>query len=259
MDSMMIHETQDYDKLELLPFNRNIRKTKALEESMRKYGFLTPYPLNVMENGNGKLKIKDGHHRYFVARLLAIPVKYVVSHVDITVREIDDATNKWTTNDYISGHCKHGDSTDYTALKRYCEESGIGIKLAVSLLSDSGKRNSNTNNFKDGEFKVSEQHKHAINVKNVVIQMKQSGIVFYNNSSLVSAISKILMVGELSIDQLMSKIKSHSAMFEKKASVKQYVDMLDKIYNYHTSVKIPLRFLSENLSHAKTGTKELAS
>jgi hypothetical protein len=46
-----VQETSNYEKFELLDFNRDVGKTKQLELSMKKFGFRTCEPLDVMKNG----------------------------------------------------------------------------------------------------------------------------------------------------------------------------------------------------------------
>ena len=93
---------------ELLSFNRDVNKVKKLTASMTKHGWISAYPMNVVMNGNGKFKIKDGHHRFEIACRLGIPFKYVICDDKSTIYELDGATNKWSTIDTLVSYCRDG-------------------------------------------------------------------------------------------------------------------------------------------------------
>ena len=58
-----LQKTSDYSIFMSSDINRDIGRTKVLEASMKKHGFIEARPLHVMHTKNG-LEIKDGHHRY---------------------------------------------------------------------------------------------------------------------------------------------------------------------------------------------------
>lgn len=247
----IIHESTDYDKFELLSFNRNVVKTKALRASMSKYGFLSPYPIHVIKNGKGKLQIKAGHHRFFVARALNIPVKYVISEDTASIYELEKATIKWTLNDFLVSFAKDG-NPNYLAVQSYCEETGISIGLAMAMLGGHSAGSNNFNEkFKVGAFKAKKTSYHAEAVKDVLLYMKQCGIGIYNKSIMVQGVSKIMWVEKLNIAQLKIKIKKHPEMFKKAATLDQCLEMLEYIYNYKSQTKIPLKFLADEAAKSR--------
>jgi len=246
-----IHESTDYDKFELLSFNRNVVKTKALAASMSKYGFLSPYPIHVVKNGKGKLKIKAGHHRFLVARSLSIPIKYVVSEDDASIYDLEQATCRWSLSDYLVSFTRSGNA-NYMEIQAYCEETGIGIGMATAML---GGHTASTNNFrepfKNGDFKVRKSSPHASDVKDIVLYMKKCGIKIYNTAMLVQGISKIMWVDKLNVTQLKVKIKKFPSMFNRTATLDQCLDMLEQIYNYKSQEKIPLKFLADEAAKSR--------
>lgn len=241
-----IQEEKESRLFELLAFNRDVKKIKALEDSMKKYGWISAYPMNVMANGCGKLKIKDGHHRFEVAQRLGIPFKYVVCNDESTVRELDKATNKWTLSDCLTSYCREG-KIEYLKVKKYCDETGINLSSAISILagnSASSKGNWLTR-FRDGSYSINTKSKYADILKDLVLCLKDNGIKFYNNAYLVQALSRISFVDQFSASRLKSKIKSFAPFIEKKANLDQYLTLLEDIYNRQSRDKIPLKFLSD--------------
>ena len=130
---LKIYETTNYEKFELLSFNRDVNKTKFLEASMKKHGWIDAYPMHVMRGQNGNLRIKAGHHRFEVAQQLSIPVKYVVSDDNSTIYELEQATNNWNLNDYLVSFVRSGHPA-YDKVKRYRERTGISLIACISML-----------------------------------------------------------------------------------------------------------------------------
>lgn len=240
-----ILETNNYSKFELTEFNRDIGKTKELEESMKKYGFLDPYPLHVSRNGNGKLKIKAGHHRFYVAQKLGIPVKYVESRDEASIFELERGTNPWKIKDYLAAYCRQG-RPNYLKVRDYCDETGINLQAAISMLAgqDAGSGNHGPA-FKMGKYKIKENCSHAAQVRDIVLLLKRLEVPFYSTSLLVRAISKCLWAKEFSVSQFKSKAKAFPFLFVKKANLDQYLDLIEEIYNRRSRQKVPVKFLAQ--------------
>jgi len=239
-----ILESKNYNLFEMMSFNRDVKRTRDLENSMRIHGWISAYPAHVVKKGN-KLLIKAGHHRFFVARKLNIPVKYVICSDNISIYELEKATAPWKMQDYMDSHCRNGER-EYLAVKEYCDETGIGLMNAVSML---GGHSAGSGNFglvfKTGEFKVKKNSNHANTVKDLVLCFKKYGVPFYNANLLVQAISRVVWVNEFEPSRMKSKIKICAGFIEKKANLEQYVAMLEEIYNRQSKSKIPLKFLAD--------------
>jgi hypothetical protein len=246
-----LQETRNYEKFELLNFNRDVKKTRNLEASMKEYGFLSPYPLHVQRNGNGKLKIKAGHHRFYVARQLGIPVKYVISNDDISIYQLEKATNPWSMQDYLESHCRRG-LPEYLKVKRYCDETGIPVNLAIAMLGGNTAGTANfTEAFKTGTYKVKGSSSHAEMVKDLVLCLKGCGVKFYNTALLVQGFSRCVWLKEFSVNKMKSKMRTFHGLMEKKADLNQSLIMLEDIYNRQSREKIPLRFLAEEAAKGR--------
>ena len=88
--------TKNYDLFELHPFNRDLHKDALLKTSMKENGFMPSSPIHCVRNGNGKLKIIRGHHRFANAKELGLPVWYVIdeSNVDLFLLE-GSSRSRW--------------------------------------------------------------------------------------------------------------------------------------------------------------------
>jgi hypothetical protein len=236
-----LRTSKNYDLFELHKFNRDVTKTRFLEGSMRKYGWRDAYPMDVVRNGK-KLKIKAGHHRFEVAQKLGIPVKFVVCTDDISIHELERATNPWKLKDFMVSHARCG-KPEYVRVKDYHDNTGIPLASAISMLTGASAGTRRTNEFKFGDFKITSME-HAHDVATVVMHCKKHGISWAANNKFVSALSRILLVKEVDMDHLKHKISTFAHMVEKQPTIATYAEMLEKIYNRQSKTKIPLVFLA---------------
>jgi hypothetical protein len=248
-----LHRTSDYALFEMHEFNRDVNKTKDLEQSMRLHGFIPAYPLHVAKNGGGKLKVKAGHHRLTVAQKLNIPVFYVVCDDIASIHELEKATSKWMMSDYLASYCRVG-IPDYLELRRYCAATGVSISHAVSMLGgESAGSNNLFNPFKAGAFKI-KTRAHAEQVAVIIQHMKNCGVTIYNTSLMVAAVSKILHAPEINIKQLMLKIKSHTYLITRQPNLQGYIKMIEELYNRQSHEKIPVAFFADEAAKRRNPT-----
>ncbi|MFA5377574.1 MAG: ParB N-terminal domain-containing protein [Dehalococcoidia bacterium] len=237
--------TNNSAKFELLNFNRDVEKTRRLEESMKKHGYIPAYPIHCVSNGAGKFKIKAGHHRFYVARKLGIPFYYVVCEDKASIFELERSTNRWVVKDYLTAHMREGKNKDYVKVSEYMDETGIGLQNTMSMLGGHSAGSGNfQSEFKDGTFKIRKDSDHAEIVKDIVLHAKKCGIAFFSNTLFVQAISKVVWVDSFCISKFKAKIKLFSGMMEKKANLQQHLDQLEDIYNRQSRDKVPLAFLA---------------
>lgn len=249
-----IMQSKDYGMFKLSNFNRDVIKTKALESSMRRHGWIDAYPMHVHQNGGRQYVIKAGHHRFYVAQKLGIPVKYVVSNDKATINELERSTNTWTMRDYLMSFCRQG-RPDYLKIKEYCDETGIALGYAVSMFGGNTAGSGNFNDtFKDGSYTITHTI-HASMVRELVLYLKKYGAGFANTASLVSAISKIIQVPGFNVEHMKSKVKTFAHTIEKKANLDQYLDMLEDIYNKQSRQKIPLKFMAQEEAKKRNAVK----
>ena len=245
-----IHETAEYDKFELLPFNRKVGKIKILEQSMRKYGYLDAYPLHVVKSNNGKMRIKAGHHRFTVARKLGIPIKYVPPFDDgnISIYELEKATNPWSLKDYLTANIQEGHAP-YAVIKQYHLRTGISLLCCIALLGgESAGSHNKIDGFKAGTFQLGDPQ-NATLVETIINFLKDKcDLMWASNSRLVIAVSRVCWVKEFEPKRFMQKAKDHRYLFEKQPSVEGYTNLIESIYNRQSQNKLPLSFLADEMA-----------
>jgi len=246
----IIFETTDYSKFECYRENRDAKKIFGLVESMKKHGFISGYPLHVVEK-DGKLQIKGGHHRFAAAKHLGIPVKYSISNDTASVHELEKSgPGKWTTTDYLESFVRQG-KPDYVTLKNYMLSTGISLTLCIGILSTIGSAENGSNlteKFKSGDFVVTKDMTKPKKIMSIVYSMKKMGIGFANSSHFVVAISKMLFLKEFDAEYFLRKVMKHKSRLEKQHSIDKNLEMIETIYNIGEKKKNPLSFLAKDAS-----------
>lgn len=245
-----ILETNNYGKFVLSNINRNIHKTWHLEASMKKYGFRDACPIEVTRLANGLLEIQDGHHRYYVARKLRIPVKYVEVKEVMTMTERAKTTTAWSLRDYLDSYVRAG-LPAYVEVKKYHDRTGIGLSACISMLAGDSAGSGNWNSqFKDGTFRLADSI-HADIVGEISLHCKKCGVPFFKNQIFINALSKIVWAEGFDPEVLKNKLTHFSEYLKKQPTKDDYVRLLDEIYNRKSQTKVPLTFRAEEAARKR--------
>lgn len=245
--------TDNYALFEVSSLNRDIVRTKELEQSMRQHGFISAYPLHCYKGENGKLIIKAGHHRFHVAQKLGLPVWYVVSDDDATIAALEKASRPWKCNDFFMSRVREGDEA-CVKVYEYCKRTSITLGQALSMFSGQAAGSQNAGEkVRNGTFAIRDTQ-HADDVAHLVLAMRNAGVPHYAHKSLVAAISKLLNVPEFNIDVFVSRVNSHSAMLTKCQNIEQYLNVLEKVYNHSARNRVNLAFLADKIAKERQRT-----
>lgn len=243
-----LQHTTNYDLFEVSAFNRDLHNLTVITASMKKHGFIPVYALHCVKAESGKLAIKAGHHRLEAARKLGIGVYYIVCEDSASIAELEKATNKWTTGDFLISHVRSG-SASHIALKEFVDRTGISITQACSLFSgESASSNNQSGCLKDGTFQIKDT-KRAEAIASVILRLKSIGIDFATQRNLVAAICSFMWLEQFNADVLIQKAANNLNLFKKCTTVIQYQEMIDYLYNYGAKQKMALAFLARE--HAR--------
>lgn len=246
-----ILESTDYGKFVTSDFNRNVIKTKRLELSMKKHGWISAYPAHV-KKVNGKYAVKAGHHRVTVAQKLGIPIKFVVCEDEATIHELEQATIPWKPADYVVSHIRIG-NPHYTELQGFCDRTGISQTLAASMLYGECAGSGNASKkLKEGSFIV-KNRKHAEDVADIVAFMRKHDIEFASIKNMVIALSQMLMVPEFDIKVFKKKVASHAHIMKKPRSLSDALEEIEEVYNRKAGLKTNVAFRAKELSRERKG------
>ncbi|MDD5037054.1 MAG: ParB N-terminal domain-containing protein [Methylococcaceae bacterium] len=242
--SYKLNATKNYGLFELATFNRDVSKTKKLEASMKQHGYIPAYPLHVTRNGNGKLLIKAGHHRFEVAQRLGLPVFYVICEDTATIHELEGSTILWRLKDYLQSFSRCG-MADYQSIADYTERTGIPLVCAISMFGGQSAGSGNFQQaFKAGTYRITDRD-HAEQVATIVQRCKAAGFKHATINLFVAAVSRSLRVPSFVAKKFVQRVESHPELLCRQAHLDAYMDMVEMVYNYGSQKKIPLAFMAK--------------
>lgn len=215
----------------MITSNREVNEIHVtkLMESINKKNMLKINPIIVDEN----LTVIDGQHRLEAARLLEIPIFYVISG-NVNKEDISQLNSiklNWKPEDYLNYYQIEG-NPHYSTISRFLNKyPEMRITTAISLLTGTQARNSD---FKNGKTIVTDQGRQwAYLVAEKLRDLRRHRIEFTYERSFISAFTKVCRHPNFDYDRLIKKIETSPRDFVKCSSSAQYVDMILEVYNKH--------------------------
>jgi hypothetical protein len=253
--SPKIQHTTNYDLFQKNEFNRDVSKVDALLVSMKKHGFIPAYAIHVTRWGGGKLIVKGGHHRLEAAKRLGIAVYYIVCDDEASVVELEQATTPWLFVDYVRSYARAG-SAPHIAITEYCERTGISMSQAASMLGgESASSNNMARRAKVGTFQVKDTS-HAEAVGEVVVELRKMSVRFASQQCFVSALSSVMWLEEFSASTFLRRVAANLHLMIRQATVAQYLNLIDQVYNHKAQQKIALAFLAREAAKARNAVSK---
>jgi hypothetical protein len=252
-----IMETNNYSRFVVQPFNRDVKKTWHLEESFKQDGFRDDEPLSVtrLPDSRGpafdRFLVNEGHHRFYVARKLKIPVKYVEMKIPpMSPSRKLKTTKTWSLKNCMEGWVRIGKPA-YICVLRYYEKTGIGLAACISMLAGDSAGSGHWNDqFKDGTYMLGDPS-HADIVGDIVIHCRELGIPYYKHRPFVNAISKIAWAEGFDPKVLKNKLTLYPEFVKKQSGKDEYVKQFEDIYNRRSQTLLPLQIKAEEAARKR--------
>lgn len=244
---VIVYMSKDYRRFRFIEGNRNINQSKVdrtINEINSGNDILDESPVIVTENGKF-LDVKDGQHRVLISEELDRPVHYIIKKNELSlynIAKINSNVEKWTARDFINCYIKAGNN-NYKKLKDFHDEYGISIVVSITLLmagtmkSDGGAKHKLVEQFQQGSFEV----KHLKEAK-MIAEICKSFEPFegYTARPFIIAICKILDAEKCDMDLLIQKFKKTPQRLVLKHRWKEYLTLLQEIYNTGNSIQRPI-------------------
>ncbi len=237
--SVKVYFTKEYNRFSFINGNRNIsdRKVKKIMKDIDEGLDVLKYcPIIV----NEEMQIIDGQHRFHVAKTLKSWVWYIVTS-EMSVREIakiNSNTDKWRNDDFM--HCYVEQKNEhYIALNRFEKKYPFGLTDCIALLM-TGKiatGGGHLESFRNGNFKVEHQERANKIVEEV---LKFSFFKEHYTRQFIEAIIKLMDGDKCEMDVLLAKCTKEKEKLVKKHTYKEYLTLLEEIYNHRNSIRRPI-------------------
>lgn len=242
------YSTTDYDKFSLILYNRPVdeeKVSKFVKEFEEGKNYLKNFPINVTPD----LTITDGQHRHAAARRAKVRLFYIVDEHF----KMDDAiaanglVGKWTTLEYMESFAKRNFPEYEKIYNFHLEQPWIKISTLPKLCSTKGYGKLNFNNGHYEADRMGYAHKVAsmVNGFRVHIGDKQAD---YNQ--FLHTVMNLAQNPNYNHKRMMEKMTQRSSLFERCATVEQYLNMLTGIYNYRVSPENKV-LLTEYFIHSR--------
>jgi len=234
---MQIQETNRLEIFNPIKGNRSLNKLhlRRLKKSIKDKNLLKYQPILV----DGEYNVIDGQHRLEIAKELEIPIYYIKEDsLDIEdVRILNQNSKDWKGEDFLEGYCDLK-MENYIYFRDYMKRYTIGFGHALRILS--GRESGNTfQEFKEGKFIAS--HKELGEILGVSANQFITLFDFSKQRSFIGALGLAYKRGA-DLDILFKKCAKDRGQLYKCVDAKNYLVLLEKIYNKHSREKINLRF-----------------
>lgn len=258
MAAKKINHTSNYDLFHYGDDNRPLAMEQhgSLLESMRKYGFLSSFPISVVRDRKGRLIVKDGQHRLAIARQLGIGVYWIEEEVDYDVAEVSTTSKAWKPLDYAKKYATQG-LPDYIEALDFATDRKIVPSIAFALLSGRGTFNSEVRaEFQSGEFRVTHRA-WADNVARLFVGMTQVNRKL-RASNFMLACAAVCRVPDFDCARMLSAAAKCREKLGQYSTRDAFLAMLESVYNFNRSAKVPLKFLAIQVTNEVKAQKRPA-
>jgi CRISPR/Cas system-associated endoribonuclease Cas2 len=242
----------DYDRFDLLTFNRPINETRVrkLVSSIEEHGFQKEKSITVYEK-NGKLVITDGQHRFTAKKRLGLPIHYIVKPQHLAVELIIDENNtqfKWAIKNYINFYANPDSPLFNEAYKfvadladtyQITEDSVLNACRRVAKKMVGSKRTTysglQSDTIKRGKLEL--PHMSAEKIKGVLDNCKEIERVnarfraFKNKTAFTNAMIDVVTNPRYKQSRMIKKLNDYSGELNSAGGKDKYKEQLSNIYN----------------------------
>lgn len=250
-----VHKTNDYDKFRFISQNREPDHVNVLVLSFKDR--LVPNAILCNEN----LEIIDGQNRFLAAKQIGAPIYYyIINGLGIyDVASLNSYGKNWSMIDFIKMWAELG-KEEYKKILSFSAEfpdislqnivyilgNGIERQIRGQYFSDTtiSKRDRNPglkqSSIRSGNFKIKDIENSRF-IARCIMEYKpfaKPGTQIYKQSAFTMAIIRLSRDKRFDNSEVVRKVSLYPSMFYRCTTAKQYIDMLEELWNYKRRVKV---------------------
>jgi|HubBroStandDraft_3_1064219.scaffolds.fasta_scaffold04818_5 hypothetical protein len=233
-----MEKTKNYELFLKHDSNRELVENNVTKimKSMETRNLLEFRPILV----NEKMQIIDGQHRLEAAKRLGIEVYYQIMKKPPaeTMLLLNTNQKRWTTNDYLNYFCEESNG-QYMDLKKFMEEEGLTLPLALRLLSNrsssrtlvhfkQGNLNFEENAFTNAKILLGDCEEIKYFIKSKMLGRTE----FLESQKFKIAIIHFLKIPGVSKELFLQKLDKRLELIRPCVSIDAFLDIFVSIYNY---------------------------
>lgn len=234
----MIQKTTDYGSFKYIVSNREISKghVNKLVKSISKNNLLHLNPVIV----NPNMEVIDGQHRIAAAEQLGLEVFYQVDE-KVSKKDLSDLNSvkkNWSTMDYVN-YWTIEKAIGFDQLSKFLSVyPQLPPSTALMLLSADGSRD--IVSLKEGVVDTSNMD-HGVKIAEIITQFAEI-VNFAYDRNFILALNKVVKTGLYDQSLMDRKLESQSRSLVKCATVKQYIELIEEIYNKGSHNKVSFKY-----------------
>ncbi|MBO9674445.1 MAG: ParB N-terminal domain-containing protein [Sphingobacteriaceae bacterium] len=235
---MQLQNTKDYESFRYLLSNREVNKLHVgrLVKSIAKNNLLHLNPVIV----NPNMEVIDGQHRIAAAELLGVPVYYQIDN-NVSKKDLSDLNSvkkNWSTMDYIN-YWTIEKAPGFDELSKFLSlYPAMPPSTALMLLSEDGSRDINA--LKAGYVDTGNMAR-ALELAEIIKKFRNI-IDFAYDRNFILSIYKVFKTGKYDHEIMDKRLETQSRSLVKCATIKQYIDLIEEIYNKGSHNKVSFKY-----------------
>lgn len=226
-------QTTEYEIFKDIISNREVddKHVRKLSRSIEENNLLHLNPIIV----DHELRVVDGQHRLEAAKLLQVPIYYIQDNkvTRKAISKLNSNQKNWSTMDYINFYTVEK-VVGFSEFSKFLNHNPhLSSSAAISLCAENHNRD--ILGIKNGFIDVSNitQAYELAEMLDLLNKKFQKDFVY--DSKFPIAIDKVRQDRNFSFDTLITKILDNERAFVKCPTIKEYMAMIQEIYNYNLS------------------------
>jgi len=231
-----VYATKDYTSFSFITGNRNI--TKSHLEKLRKSIIQNYIPVPIIVNE--KLQIIDGQHRFIICKEEKLFIYFIqITGLNLSdVQKINELMKVWTADAFMHCYCDleldndTGEYENYVEYREFKRKYGFGHNETQAMLT--GRQmftGALSERFRNGTFRI-DNIKLATAAANKITEVSKY-YQGYKRRGFVIAMLQCLANPEYDHDRFMSKLSFQTHKLSDQSNYKQYLQIVQDVYNYH--------------------------
>jgi len=219
---LTIYETTDYDHFKQIAANRevNMKHVRELAADIQIINLLDVSPIIC----NERLEIIDGQHRLAAAKLLKLPIYYLIKKdlQDDHIGHLNRNQKNWAAMDYITFYTLKK-RPGFDVLSKFMRKYNLNWSVACMLLG--GTYRAGRKQICNGVVSV-KNLKEAEQIMGYVNDLQVYG-TFVRESKFINALTKMVADDDYEHDLLLKALKRDSKFWNQQVKKKDYITMID--------------------------------
>ena len=231
------YETMNYNKFSFVASNRGINEhhVEEIMHEIKRNDLRHENPVKV----NQDHQIMEGQHTYIASKNLGLSIIYTYTKMKISdIGPYNISQKSWSYPDILNHYCVEG-YKDYLTLHQLTKKYPYPIATMVILLTGENTKQA-LKEFKSGDFVITQSLLEVEGILMKLREFKEFDDRIFRHKTFVLTYFDLLTHPDFDHEVLVHKCSIIPDRFIKQGTQKEYLRMLEDIYNYRNHQPIRL-------------------